>query len=345
MREDAAPADPGVRLMDDRNPRALASARVIAFVRLGRPQFLLGGFLLFGLGAAVARSCGAALALGPYALGQAGITVVQLMTHYANDYFDLAADRANATPTRFSGGSRVLPSGLLPAGAALVAARALGAAGVGLVIALALWGGPGGRTAAGLLLLAEVLAWAYSAPPAALHSRGLGELVTAVVVTGLTPLVGFVLQASGLPSSALGPALRQLGAAILPLAGLQFGMLLAIELPDAAGDAAVGKRTLVVRLGASRAAVLYGVSLVGVLVSIPLFALGALPLPLPPAAVLALALPAPLALWQLWRIGTGAWRSPEHFEGLALRAVALLVASSATELAAFISIASIARAH
>ena len=34
-------------------------------------------------------------------------------------------------------------------------------------------------------------------------------------------------------------------------------MLLAIEFPDAAGDAATGKRTLVVRLGAPRAAQLY----------------------------------------------------------------------------------------
>jgi hypothetical protein len=36
------------------------------------------------------------------------------MTHYSNDYFDLAADRANFTPTRWSGGSRVLVQTTLP---------------------------------------------------------------------------------------------------------------------------------------------------------------------------------------------------------------------------------------
>ncbi|MES1166090.1 MAG: prenyltransferase, partial [Verrucomicrobiota bacterium] len=85
----------------------------MAFIRLGRPHFLLGGGLLFGLGAAIAVAGGAVFDVRLHCLGQAGITCVQLMTHYANDYFDLAADRANATPTRFSGGSRVLPSGVL----------------------------------------------------------------------------------------------------------------------------------------------------------------------------------------------------------------------------------------
>ena len=43
---------------------------------------------------------------------------------------------------------------------------------------------------------------------------------------------------------------KLLALTIVPLALLQFAMLLAIEFPDATGDAATGKRTLVVRLGA-----------------------------------------------------------------------------------------------
>ena len=38
---------------------------------------------------------------------------------------------------------------------------------------------------------------------------------------------------------------------------LQVAMLLAIEFPDAEGDRAVGKRTLLVRLGVERTARLY----------------------------------------------------------------------------------------
>src|SRR5262245_35998443 len=63
-------------------------AQVWAFVRLGRPLFLGGGFVLYGLGAAVAAAHGVRLNVALYALGQAVVTALQLMTHYANDYFD-----------------------------------------------------------------------------------------------------------------------------------------------------------------------------------------------------------------------------------------------------------------
>src|SRR5215218_6661584 len=98
---------------------------VVAFIRLGRPLFLGGGFLLYALGAAVAAWHGAAIDLGRYALGQLAVTAFQLMTHYANDYFDYDADRANLTPTKWSGGSRVLSAGELPRRVALIAAIVL----------------------------------------------------------------------------------------------------------------------------------------------------------------------------------------------------------------------------
>jgi 1,4-dihydroxy-2-naphthoate polyprenyltransferase len=329
-------------------------ARAIAFVRLGRPHFLVGGLVLYGLGAAVAVYAGAAFVARAYLLGQAAITAFQLMTHYANDYFDLAADRANRTPTRFSGGSRVLADGTLPPWVALATALALAALGVALVAALALRGGAGGGQAAAVALLADALAWAYSAPPLALHSRGLGELTTALVVAVLTPAVGFLVQAGGgaamaaaLPAPiaptglAAGPVtpgglpvppLLLLGAAVLPLCGLQFAMLLAIELPDAEGDAATGKRTLVVRLGGALAVGLYRAVLVAVYGSLPvLLALG-----LPPLAALAAGAAAPVALWQFYRLGKGDWRDPGRWERLTFVAVAMLVASAFLELAAFV---------
>lgn len=312
---------------------------VIAFIRLGRPHFLLGGFLLYGLGAAVAVRGGAIFSFGIYALGQAAITTLQLMTHYANDYFDLAADRANTTPTQWSGGSRVLPSGSLSPRIALKAAGILAAVGLLLVGAIGTRGGTGGPVAAAMLVLAGALAWAYSAPPLALHSRGLGELTTAVVVTGLTPLVGFTLQAGSLsdgnPLDAFPgvPArILPLLLAILPLAGLQFAMLLTIEFPDAAGDAAVGKRTLVVRLGAPLAAALCRAVLVAVYGSIPFLVMAGLP----SSVGLGVAALSPIAAWQFWRLGAGAWGDAGQWESLAFRAVGLLVATTAAELAVFV---------
>jgi 1,4-dihydroxy-2-naphthoate octaprenyltransferase len=312
---------------------------VIAFVRLGRPQFLVGGFLLHGLGAAVAVYGGASFHAGLYALGQAAITTLQLMTHYANDYFDLAADRANTTPTRWSGGSRVLPSGTLSPRIALQTACVLAAMGLVLVGVIGTHGGNGGPLASATLLLAGLLAWAYSAPPLVLHSRGLGEFTTAVVVAGLTPAVAFTLQvgdrAIGNPSGApvgFVPAILPLMLAILPLFGLQFVMLLTIEFPDAAGDAAVGKRTLVVRLGAPLSAGLCRAVLVTVYGSIPLLIMAGLP----PSVGLAVAAPGPIAAWQFLRLGAGAWGDARQWESLAFRAVGLLVATAAAELAAFV---------
>ncbi|HSN28467.1 MAG TPA: prenyltransferase, partial [Kofleriaceae bacterium] len=159
---------------------------VLAFVRLGRPLFLGGGFILYAIGAAIAAATGHAISWHRYALGQVCVTAFQLMTHYANDYFDLEADRANATPTAWSGGSRVLPDGELPPRVALIAALVLAA--IGCVVSAIL--------GSVLLFVIAGLAWSYSAPPLRLCARGLGELTTAIVVTVLVPWLGFDLQAA-----------------------------------------------------------------------------------------------------------------------------------------------------
>ena len=162
-------------------------SRVVAFVRLGRPLFLGVGFVLYALGAAIAHAAGHGIDWSRYALGQGAVTAFQLMTHYANDYFDLEADRANRTPTKWSGGSRVLPGGELPASVALIAAIVLAV--IGGVLAVVL-----GGAALAMLAVIFVLAWSYSAPPLRLCARGLGELDTAVVVTLLVPYLAFSLQ-------------------------------------------------------------------------------------------------------------------------------------------------------
>ncbi|HXI56593.1 MAG TPA: prenyltransferase [Polyangia bacterium] len=300
---------------------ARAGRAVLAFVRLGRPQFLAGGFVLYGLGAALAALAGSAIDRRRYVWGQLAVTAVQLMTHYCNDYFDLAADQANATPTRWSGGSRVLPDGGLPAVVALWAAVVL--AGVALAAAVVLVraaGAPAGTVP--LLLVMLFLAWEYSAPPLRLHSRGLGELTTAVVVTLSTPLFAFYLQAgqfSPLPFLA-----------VLPLCAFQFAMLLAIEFPDAAGDATAGKRTLVVRLGAPRAAILHQLAMAAAYLTLPLLVV----LGLPPIVAIAAAAPAPLAAWQAWQMRQGLWREQAGWEKLGFSAVVVLIGSAACELAA-----------
>jgi 1,4-dihydroxy-2-naphthoate octaprenyltransferase len=298
---------------------------ILPFIRLGRPLFLGGGFLMYGLGAAIAAWHGHAIDIRRYGLGQLAVTAFQLMTHYANDYYDYEADRANATPTRWSGGSRVLANGELPRRVALVAAIVLAA--LGLVTSVLLstdappWTMP-------TLLAILALAWEYSAPPLRLCASGAGEIDTAIVVTGLVPWLAFSLQAPDLVG------LETLLAAIVPPALLQIAMLIAIQFPDAAGDAATGKRTLVVRLGAASAARLYVAITLGAYMWLPIAA-GFLGLPI--LVAFAGAIPIPIALWRIVRIAEH--RERTAFERLTFFAVFLLVATAACELIAFAALA------
>jgi 1,4-dihydroxy-2-naphthoate polyprenyltransferase len=302
-----------------------ALAAVVAFVRLGRPLFLVGGAILYGLGAAVARAQGYGTDLGRYLLGQAVVIAFQLMTHYANDYFDLEADRGNRARTRWSGGSGVLPRGDLAPRVALIAALVLAASGVGLIGLLA--SAPAAARTVPVALAMLALSWAYSAPPFRLHSAGLGELDVAVVVTGLVPLLGHQLQAPDL--AAAGGLLP----ALLAPALLQVAMMLAVELPDAQSDARSGKRTLVVRLGPDRAGRLYMVLLAAAYLLLPAAVRVGLPAPVAAAA----ALSAPLALWRIQRIRRGDHRTPARHEAIAFWSVALLMATAASELIAFVA--------
>lgn len=271
---------------------------------------------------------GAALAPTPFdivrhGLGQLAVTSIQLMTHYANDYFDYEADVANLTPTRWSGGSRVLVEKTLPRRAALIAALVLAATGLTFSVVLGI------RHESGPLLLPLfvamlVLAWEYSAPPLRLCATGFGELDTMLVVTALVPFAGFYVQTGSLEGA------RPIVLAALPLCALQLAMLLAIELPDAEGDVKTGKRTLVVRLGAARAARLYALVTALAYLALPLLVLFGLPARVAAAA----ALPAPVALWRIVRMLRGDGRVRAQWETITFWAVGLLVATSACELAA-----------
>lgn len=167
----------------------------------------------------------------------------QLFIVWANDVADEEADRRNEAPTAFSGGSRVLPDGLLHtrqlAQAAAVAALAMLALSVYAAVAL-------DRPATPLAwALAVVLLWAYSFPPARLSYRGAGAITQAFGMMVVLPLLGFYLQCGdiqGFPWAALVPCV---------LLGLASNITTA--LPDHPADEATGKATWPVRYGSRRA--------------------------------------------------------------------------------------------
>jgi 1,4-dihydroxy-2-naphthoate octaprenyltransferase len=113
-----------------------------------------------------------------------------------------------------------------------------------LVVPAGLW--LAWQSGPGLLLIGLAglfLGWAYSAPPLALVSRGLGEAAVAA---------GWLLVVAGSDSCSAAPSPSPL------VAGLSYALLVAAilfinEFPDRRGDEAAGKRTLVVRLGPDNA--------------------------------------------------------------------------------------------
>jgi 1,4-dihydroxy-2-naphthoate octaprenyltransferase len=222
--------------------------KAMAFIKLTRPFFLLGGVLLYLLGVGMALNEGVRFNLGHFLVGQALVTSIQLMVHYSNEYYDREGDAAvGEKRTWFSGGSGVLPSGALGPGVALAAARVCGGAGLVLLVAAAIQ-----TLLAGLLGgLALLAAWSYSVPPLKLMGRGWGELSASLIVAFLTPLTGLVLQAGERP---LPPVFL---AASLPLVLIHMAMLVVFEFPDRESDLAFGKQTLVVQLGPGRAAWLH----------------------------------------------------------------------------------------
>jgi 1,4-dihydroxy-2-naphthoate octaprenyltransferase len=297
-------------------------ARAFAVIRLGRPIFLLGGLSLYGLGALAAVRSGYAFDLVPFLLGQLAVSAIQLMTHYANDYFDFEADLANRTPTRWSGGSRVLVSGELPRRVALHAALIAGLVAPLAAIALVTTSDPTRPKLAAVLLLVltQLLAWSYSGPPFKFHTRGLGEPTTALVVPFLTPLVGFAVLAGRIELLPM--------ALSLPLCLLQIAMLLTIEFPDAEGDHAVGKSSWVVLLGAKRAAELTALLIVGAFAA----AFSGVWLGVPPGVAVGWLGILPLGALQLVRLARGDFRRRSAWEQLSFGAVTLFFFAILVEL-------------
>jgi 1,4-dihydroxy-2-naphthoate octaprenyltransferase len=213
-----------------------------------RPAFLVVTAVASALGLATAAASGSGFDV-PKALAT---LVLALMAHAGgnvlNDYHDArnGADAANQNGLfPFTGGARLIQNGEVSVAetgrwAALLLLFLIPA---GLLLAF--------QSGAGLVLIGMAglfLAWAYSAPPLALMSRGLGEV--AVAAAWWLVVVGADYAQRG--NFFVMPAVTGVSLALL-LANI----LLINGFPDAQADARVGKRTLVVRLGPVGAAGLY----------------------------------------------------------------------------------------
>jgi 1,4-dihydroxy-2-naphthoate octaprenyltransferase len=250
-----------------------------------RLPFLTATLIPVGLGGVVAARDGVFHTLW-FVLALLAAVAVHLGLNMANDIFDDAngADAANVTPTPFSGGSRVLQYGLVSRRAMVTGCVALYAVSVGLGLYLAVERGWG---LLGIGAVGIVLSLVYSAPPLRLVHRGLGEPVTAL---GFGPVM-----AVGTYFACAGHWSWQPVLASLPVALLIALVLYVNQIPDRVGDAAAGKRTLIVRFSPAVVEAGYAATVVAAYVCIVAEVVAGVT---PPWTLLALAT-FPLA-WRVW---------------------------------------------
>jgi 1,4-dihydroxy-2-naphthoate octaprenyltransferase len=277
-----------------------------SFLLLARVHFLAGGVVMYALGVTVAHADGASLDLIRLVWGQVGVSAIQLMTHFVNEYYDAGRDGLVATRTLFSGGSGVLPAGRLGSGMAVGGATVCAL--VGSTVAVTV-----GWPAVLVYVVALAIGYGYSAPPLRLMTRGLGEFAAATTVALLTPLAGYGVAAGRLSADML-----WLG---LPLLATSSAFMITVELPDYEADQPTDKRNWVVRLGRDRAGHVHNALLV---LSYALLALLAVTERLPARVAALLWWTLPLALWQMGGVWLRIHRAWRHYDLLAGGGMALV---------------------
>ncbi len=235
------------------NSRFENSKLVILFLA-SRPKFLVASVAPVLVGSCLGYATAGSFNWDLFILAMLAIMALHAGANMANDYFDHISgnDWVNQNPTPFSGGRRYIQQGILSPRATLLTALFFLIAGtaIGTVIFL--------LTRSVFILILGLIGllggFFYTAPPIRLGYCCVGEFVIAMLF-GLLPVYGsYYLQTETIDAVPLLPA------AIVGI--LIFLVILVNEFPDVTADAAVNKRTLVVRLGIPAAVWIYRIALI-----------------------------------------------------------------------------------
>jgi 1,4-dihydroxy-2-naphthoate polyprenyltransferase len=285
----------------------MAWGRVKGMILLARPLVIVAGLLAFSTGACMAYWRLGMLPLAETTAGLAIMVSAIVMGHYANEYADFDTDSVTRR-TLFSGGSGILPAGVVPRSWALYAAVVF----LGITASLTLACYALGLINWSVVLLVAIgvtLGWFYSMPPLRLERTWLGELDNALLGTMMF-LIGYMAPTGGLDLEVI--------AVSIPIFLAVLVNLLAVHYVDRRADEIVGKRTMAVVLG-QRTIRLFAF-LVGLLyfLSLPLMVL--LPIPV----VICFFATVPVALWAIRGfIGNGGPQYGSFFMGSFLIFIAI----------------------
>ena len=229
-------------------------SKLVTLFYASRPKFLVASAAPVLVGSCLGYATVGSFNWTLFVLALLGIMAIHSGANMANDYFDHLSgnDWANKNPTPFSGGSRYIQQGILSPRAILLTALVALAVGSALGVVIII------LTKSKFILILGLIGllggFFYTAPPLKLGYRCIGELVIALLF-GLFPVYGsYYLQTERIDIVPLLPAF------IVGI--LIFLVILANEFPDLKADAAVNKRTLVVRLGVPRSVWIYRTVLV-----------------------------------------------------------------------------------
>lgn len=217
-----------------------------AYLKALRVPFLAGSLVPVILGSVLALTV-SSFSVWLLLLCAAGIAGLHTGANLINDYFDhRGSDPVNVRITPFSGGSRAIQDGDVSPRAVLAMALFCFAVGLGVGIWL-VWSGRPWIVLIGLLGLGA--AWAYSAPPLQLMSRGWGEVVIFFAFGPLVTLGTYYVMSGLLSWSAFAVGIPQ---------GFFIAAVIWInQFPDYEADRKTNKRNLVVRLGPALSRYLY----------------------------------------------------------------------------------------
>lgn len=262
---------------------------VYVVFRTSRPSQLLLIAGVYLLGAVAAAGHGATLDAMALLVGALPLLLLSASVHYANEFADVETD-ALTDRTPFSGGSGALSETGLSRRVSLAAGLVSFVGGV--LAAGSLWT-TGWLSDSGVVVLgvATAVGWQYSVGPLKLAWRGLGEVTNAA-------LGGLALPVYG--AAVLDGPLSTVTLASVPFFLVVLLNLFATQWPDREADAAVGKRTLAVRLPPAWLRLAYVSIAVVAMFSVVVLHWAVTPVVLPRAVVVASLLVAPLLVWGAW---------------------------------------------
>ncbi len=257
---------------------------LVVWLKAMRAPFLQASIVPVVLGGVLAWELLGRFNWATFLLSLLGGALIQVSTNMFNDYFDFKSgnDLEVKHQNPFAGGGRILTAGLVSLKSHLIVATASLIVGcsIGLYFLFTLnvpylfWIG----------LVGVVSTYFYVGPPLRLAHRGVGEFIVGLNFGPLMTLGTYYVQTQQLSWQ---PVL-----ASIPV-GLLVGAILWInEFPDMDADRAVGKKTLVLRLGYARSVSAYiGMVLLSYALVAAYLLLGVFPLKYSTMLIVLLSLP------------------------------------------------------